>query len=91
MDKKYGAFLCTGCGIGDALNIDALSKVTSSEGGMECITHPALCSLDGRAIIEKSISEKALNVIVIGACSPRVWEDEFNFGDDKKEFWKKNH
>jgi quinone-modifying oxidoreductase subunit QmoB len=25
MDKKYGAYICTGCGIGDALDIEALT------------------------------------------------------------------
>ena len=24
MDKKYGVYICTGCGIGESLDIDAL-------------------------------------------------------------------
>ena len=27
MDKKLGVYICTGCGIGDSLDIDALKKV----------------------------------------------------------------
>ena len=27
MDKKYGVYICTGCGIGDSLDIDALGDV----------------------------------------------------------------
>ncbi len=82
MDKKYGAFICTGCGIGDTLDIDALSGVVSGEMKMECKTHAALCSADGRAFIESDVNG-GINTVVVGACSPRVMQDEFNFGDDK--------
>ena len=82
MDKKTQAYICTGCGIGDALDIEALSEVVSSEMSMECKTHEALCSKDGRSAIEGDIGG-GVNTIVIGACSLRVMQDEFNFGDDK--------
>ena len=32
MDKKYGAYICMGCGIGDALDIAALSKAAAANG-----------------------------------------------------------
>jgi len=84
MDKKYGAYICTGCGIGANLDVEALCKVVSGEiNGAACKTHPALCSGDGRSFIEKDINEAGVNTVVIGACSPRVMQDEFNFGDDK--------
>ena len=82
MDKKYGAYICTGCGIGDTLDIEALSEVASSEMSMECKTHQAFCSADGRALIEGDIND-GVNTVVVVACSPRVMQDEFNFGDDK--------
>jgi quinone-modifying oxidoreductase subunit QmoB len=82
MDKKYGAYICTGCGIGDAIDIEALSGVASSEMGMECKTHQALCSAEGRALIEGDIND-GVNTVVVAACSPRVMQAEFNFGDDK--------
>ena len=82
MDKKYGAYICTGCGIGDTLDIEALSEVASSEMSMECKTHQAFCSADGRALIESDIND-GVNTVVVAACSPRVMQDEFNFGDDK--------
>jgi len=83
MDKKYSAYVCTGCGIGDVVDIEALSGVVSSEMGMECKTHQAFCSADGRALIEGDINENGVNTVVVGACSPRVMQDEFTFGDDK--------
>jgi len=82
MDKKYCAYICAGCGIGDALDIDELSGVVSDEMSMECKTHPCLCSKEGRALIEGDING-GVNTVVIGACSPRVMTNEFNFGQDK--------
>ena len=83
MDKKYSAYVCSGCGIGDTLDIEALSQVASSEMNMACKTHQAFCSADGRALIEKDINDDGVNTVVVIACSPRVMQDEFNFGDDK--------
>ncbi len=71
MDKKLGVYICTGCGIGDIVDIEALSGVVSGEMKMSCKTHPFLCGAEGRAIIEKDTSEGS-NSVVIGACSPRV-------------------
>ena len=82
MDKKYCAYICTGCGIGDALDIDELSGVVSGEMSMECKTHPYLCGKEGRALIEGDVAG-GVNTVVVGACSPRVMTSEFNFGEDK--------
>ena len=83
MDKKIRAYICTGCGIGDALDIEALSEVVTGEMNTECKTHEALCSAAGRALIEADINDDGVNTVVIGACSPRVMQDEFDFGEDK--------
>lgn len=82
MDKTYCAYLCSGCGIGDALDMEALSEVVSGEMSMECKSHECLCGEAGRAFIEADIVA-GTNTVVIGACSPRVMTDEFNFGKDK--------
>lgn len=82
MDKKKQAYICTGCGIGEGLDIDALSKVVSSEMKVACKTNAALCGSEGRAMIEADIND-GVNTIVIGACSPRVMQAEFSFGEDK--------
>lgn len=82
MDKKYCAYLCSGCGIGDALDMEALSGIVSGEMSMECKTHACLCGKEGRAFIEADVAE-GVNTVVVGACSPRVMAEEFDFGDDK--------
>jgi len=83
MDKKYCAYICTGCGIGEALDIEGLTKVVTSEMSMDCKDFFNLCGAAGRAFIEKDMSENGVNTATICACSPRVMQNEFNFGDDK--------
>ena len=78
MDKKYGVYICTGCGIGEALDIEDLVEVPEEEG-VNCTTHPFLCSKEGVATIQKDIDDGKVNAMVIGACSRRVNFDVFRF------------
>ena len=52
MDKKYGVYICTGCGIGDALDMEALCGVPEEEG-LPVATHPFLCGKEGVELIKK--------------------------------------
>ena len=78
MDKKYGVYICTGCGIGDALDMEALCAVPEDEG-LPVATHPFLCGKEGVELIKKDIEEKGINTMVIAACSRRVNYDIFDF------------
>ncbi|MBW1866871.1 MAG: FAD-dependent oxidoreductase [Deltaproteobacteria bacterium] len=78
MDKKYVVYICTGCGIGDALDIKEMCGIPEEEG-LPVTTHPFLCGKEGLALIKKDITEKGANTLVIGACSRRVNFDVFNF------------
>lgn len=80
MDKNYGTYICTGCGIGEALDVEALTEA-ASEQGMEAKIHEALCSAAGREMLEADKND-GVNTFVICACSRRVMQDEFNLGDD---------
>ena len=80
MDKVYGGYICTGCGIGDVLDLDDL-KSAGSEIGIEMQDHACLCGAEGRAHIEKDIADNGVNVICVCACSPRVMNNEFDFGE----------
>jgi quinone-modifying oxidoreductase subunit QmoB len=82
MDKKYCAYICAGCGIGDALDLEALAEVVTGEMSMECKTSDCLCGAEGRSLIENDIAS-GVNTVVVGACSPRVMTQEFDFGKDK--------
>jgi quinone-modifying oxidoreductase subunit QmoB len=78
MDKKYGVYICTGCGIGDTLDMEDLVEIPEEEG-LNCTTHPFLCSKEGVAIIQKDVDDGKVNAMVIGACSRRVNFDVFRF------------
>jgi quinone-modifying oxidoreductase subunit QmoB len=78
MDKKYCVYICTGCGIGDALDMEALCEVPEEEG-LPVKTHPFLCGKEGVELIKKGIAEDGYNTLVIAACSRRVNYDVFNF------------
>jgi len=77
MDKKYGVYICSGCGIGDSLDMEALGKVPQEEG-FPGKTHPFLCGGDGIALLKKEI-DSGINTLVIAACSRRVNFDIFRF------------
>jgi len=78
MDKKYGVYVCTGCGIGDALNIEKLCEVPKEEGFSNVKTHPFFCGKEGVEIMKQDIGE-GVNTLVIAACSRRVNFDVFRF------------
>ena len=78
MSKKYGVYICTGCGIGDTLDMEALEEVVDEEG-LNFTSHPFLCSKEGVELIQKDVDDEKVNAMVIGACSKRVNFDVFNF------------
>jgi len=82
MDKKICTYICTGCGIGEAINIEELSGIVTSEMAQECKTHGQLCGPEGRAFLENEKSAEGINTFNICACSPRVMQSEFDMGDD---------
>jgi len=80
MEKKIGVYICSGCGIGDALDVEQLANIAQEEFSVPvCKTHAFLCSAEGVAEIKKDIENEGVNAVVIAACSPRVMHDVFNF------------
>jgi quinone-modifying oxidoreductase subunit QmoB len=77
MDKKYGVYICEGCGIGESLDVAAIKDVAADEG-LTAKTHPILCGPDGVAFLKKEI-EGGVNSLVLCACSRRVNYDIFRF------------
>ncbi len=78
MDKKYGVYICTGCGIGESLDVEALCGIPKEEG-LPVKTHPFLCSKEGVALLKSDIADKGIKTLVIAACSRRVNFDVFRF------------
>lgn len=81
MEKKYGVYICKGCGIGDSINIEKLAK-TAKYGPVKeenIKTHDILCSPEGVQLIKNDIKKDGINTVIIAACSPRVKYEEFDF------------
>jgi quinone-modifying oxidoreductase subunit QmoB len=79
MEKKIGVYICSGCGIGEAINVEQLGSVASENNVPVCRSHNVLCSKDGVQVIKNDIEQEGVNTIVIAACSPRVMYDVFSF------------
>jgi quinone-modifying oxidoreductase subunit QmoB len=80
IETKVGVYLCSGCEIGDCLNMDELAKVATDENKTPvCKINPWLCSEESIDIIKKDIDNEKLNWVVIGACSQRFLSDIFKF------------
>lgn len=81
-EKKLGAYICKGCGIGERLNTDQLANVATREGKMSFVKqHDFLCNSDGVAMIQADIDAGTVNHLVIAACSRRAKTDAFNFAE----------
>ncbi|ACX52205.1 methyl-viologen-reducing hydrogenase delta subunit [Ammonifex degensii KC4] len=81
MAKKVAVYLCSGCGLGEGLNLEALAKVATKEYKIEIVkTHSALCSAEGRQLIQEDIEKEGVDGVVIAGCSPRVNTEVFDFG-----------
>src|SRR4030042_3165453 len=81
MEKKYGVYICNGCGSGDSVDIEKLAKAAKTGPVKEenIKTHDIMCSPEGLQLIRNDIKKDGINTIVIAACSPRVKYDEFDF------------
>lgn len=79
-DKKFGAYICKGCGIGERLNANQLASVATKEGKMAFAKqHDFLCNSEGVAMIQADINAGEVNHLMIAACSKRAKMDAFSF------------
>ncbi len=79
-DKKLGAYICKGCGIGERLNTDQLATIATREGKVSFSKqHDFLCNSAGVKMIQADIDSGEVNHLVIAACSKRAKTDAFNF------------
>jgi quinone-modifying oxidoreductase subunit QmoB len=79
MADKIGVYICTGCGIGESLDIEKLSGVADGLGTAICKTHPVMCSEEGVALIRDDIISEGVNKVAVAACSGRVKYEVFDF------------
>jgi quinone-modifying oxidoreductase subunit QmoB len=80
MDKKLGVYVCSGCSIGESIEVSALVKLAQSEfKAPVCRSHSCLCGDDALATVREDINSGAVNGLVIAACSPRAKTERFAF------------
>lgn len=79
MDQKIGVYICSGCGIGEAMDVDALSAVANEFKIAKCETHPFLCGQEGVSLIKNDVESGGINCVVAAACSVRVKTDAFSY------------
>ena len=78
--EKIGAYFCSGCGIGEVVDLAAAEKIATGEYKAPlCKTHQALCGEEGVAMINNDIAEQGLDAVLIAACSLRAMTGVFNF------------
>jgi quinone-modifying oxidoreductase subunit QmoB len=80
-ERKPGVYLCGGCGIADALDMDDMEQ--DATGGMEysvplCRKADSFCSGDGYAQLKQDVDSGEVNQAIIAGCSPRVMTREFD-------------
>jgi quinone-modifying oxidoreductase, subunit QmoB len=90
MDKKLGVYVCSGCSIGESLDVDALVKVATKEYKVPvCRVHPLLCNPEGVATIKEDLAAGSVNAVLVAACSPRMKTEVFDF-DPRMVFERAN-
>ena len=78
--EKLGVYICSGCGIGEAVDLEAVAKIATEECKVPvCATHGALCGDEGKKLIEDGIAAESLDGVVIAACSARAMSHVFKF------------
>jgi quinone-modifying oxidoreductase subunit QmoB len=79
MDKRLGVYICSGCSIGESLDVDRLMKVAGEQKVPICRPHAFLCGEEGVGLIREDLAQGAVNAVVIAGCSPRAKTDRFVF------------
>ncbi len=79
-EMKTAAYVCSGCGLGDKLDVAQLSKIAQKEGKMALVReHAFLCNEEGVQLIRDDIEKEAVTHICIAACSRRAKTEAFHF------------
>ncbi len=81
-EMKTAAYICSGCGLGDKLDVSQLAKIAQREGKMALVReHAFLCNSEGVQMIRDDIEKEEVTHVCIAACSRRAKTEAFNFPD----------
>jgi quinone-modifying oxidoreductase subunit QmoB len=83
MEAKIGICLCSGCAIGQAVDVTKLKSLAEGDLKVQSYLEDSLvCGDECIKKIQSEIKERELNRMVIAACSGRYFVNRFNFGPD---------
>jgi len=75
VEDKIGVFVCTGYGIAEAIDVDALCNVATEEFSVPFCKTVESCEGAGLESINKDIQDEGLTKVVIAGISPRRYTD----------------
>ena len=76
--ERTDLYVCTGCGIGEAVDADALAALGESELKRPGSVHGPLCIPEGVQALREGLAGSEAERVVIAACSERVNHDVFS-------------
>lgn len=82
MDPKIGCYICKGCDIAKSVDVEKLKEVATETGAAIVKEIDVLCTQEGVEMIKNDIKNEGINRVSIAACSPRMFPEMFEFGDD---------
>jgi quinone-modifying oxidoreductase subunit QmoB len=80
IETKLGAYICSGCDIGKAVDVEKLQSFCTEELSIPvCKAHEQFCGADAIQMIKDDIAAEGLNRVIVAGCSARVKPKEFRF------------
>ncbi|HET9772062.1 MAG TPA: FAD-dependent oxidoreductase, partial [Acidimicrobiia bacterium] len=76
--EKTDLYVCTGCGIGEAVDAEALGALGETELKRPGSVHGPLCIPEGVQALREGLAGSEAERVVIAACSERVNHDVFS-------------
>jgi quinone-modifying oxidoreductase subunit QmoB len=74
--ERVGVFTCTGCGIGKALDVEALLGSVEDPKPSCTASHPCLCAPESIDSVRKAVDDEKLEGVILAACSSRAKQKE---------------
>ncbi len=81
MEKKLGVYICSGCSIGQAVDVDSLAEEAKGLPGVSTVRTSGAFCLEDVELIKKDLLSQEVDTVVVAACSPRVNRAVFRFPD----------
>lgn len=83
MQKKINIYVCSGCEIGNSIDINDLKwKICEKNAGVNFKQHSFLCGNEGIKEIKNDIEKGGAEAVILAACSSRVKNNEFQLSKE---------